>query len=131
MPRLPGARGAPTTARVLMCRGTMETIHIDRYDDAAQNDDQGEPRSGKQSAQPETVPWYARFLPQDMTMPEGLGEATKKVSSFVKERPTAAIVAAVGLGLLLSGGLRRHKLLKAAFGVFGLPYLQRQLAASR
>jgi hypothetical protein len=109
----------------------METIHIDRYDDASHNDDQGQPRSGQQAAQPETVPWYARFMPQGMEMPQSVGDATQKVTTFVKERPGAALVAALGVGLLFSGGLRRHKLLKAAFGAFGVPYLQRNLMPGR
>ncbi len=113
----------------------METIHIDRYDDASQNDSQTGPASkergtsGRVEQGEQAQPWYARFLPGDMSMPASLGDATQRVATFVKEKPAAAAVAALGIGLFLSGGLRKNKLLKAAFGAFGVPYLQRSIAS--
>lgn len=109
----------------------METIHIDRYD-AEQN--QG--GSSESSGQPQPQPWFARFLPggvmpKNLEIPAGLNEASHKVTSFVKERPGVAIAAALGVGFLLKGGLRRHPLLKSAFAAFGVPYIRRQFIGAR
>lgn len=109
----------------------METIHIDRYD-AEQSREGGQASAG----QPQPQPWFARFLPggalpKDLEVPAGLSEASHKVTSFVKQRPGVAIAAALGVGFLLKGGLRRHPLLKSAFAAFGVPYLRRQILGAR
>lgn len=110
----------------------METIHIDRYDA-----DHGQGSSGTSTtAQPQPQPWYARFLPEgalpgNLAIPPSINEASHKVTAFVKERPGVAIAAALGVGFLLKGGLRRHPLLKSAFAAFGVPYIRRQVLAAR
>lgn len=104
----------------------METIHIDRYD-AEQNGggSQEQPKAGGPQA------WYARFMPNDLAVPQNVQDASQKVATFVKERPGVAIATALGVGFLLKGGLRRHPLLKSAFAAFGVPYLRRQFIGAR
>ena len=110
----------------------METIHIDRYD-AEQHHQDG---SREAVGQPQPQPWFARFLPggvmpKNLEIPAGVSEASHKVTAFVKERPGVAIAAALGVGFLLKGGLRRHPLLKSAFAAFGVPYIRRQFIGAR
>jgi hypothetical protein len=106
----------------------METIHIDRYD---AEHGHGESHDDGASRKHAEQPWYARFMPNDLAVPQSVGEAGSKVASFVKQRPGVAIAAALGMGFLLRGGVRRHPLLKSAFAAFGVPYLRRQFLALR
>lgn len=96
----------------------METIHLDKYDASKQQ----EPTK---DAAPATPSWRDRLLRGGEDIGREVHLAAGKIAGFVKTHPGATAVAALGVGLFAARG--KHRLLKAAYGAFALPYLKRQL----
>jgi hypothetical protein len=98
----------------------MQTIHIDKYD--------AENRAQPAAEQSAGSSWTERFSRGGAGLQREVGAAVSKVARFVKANPGATALAALGVGLFAAPG--KHRLLKAAYGAFALPYLKRQIVGA-
>jgi hypothetical protein len=95
----------------------METIHIDRYDANASTET---PTTSEKA-------WYEKVLPEGLSkaipenVPAELKSMAGRIQEQVKAHPKLAVAAALGVGALLFGGLKRGGLARQALGMVTAP----------